>query len=193
MHITYPPISCPNTITSITQILNSLNIAQFVIISHSYRRVVATHILHGAHLSTCVAAMLFIDPIPFLLHLPNIAYNFIYWNPRTANEWELWYFASRDPDISRATSRHFFWTENILRKEELEGNYICVVLSRDDQIVDGGEVRKYLTGGEEERRWELGRLEVLFHSGLDHAMVFDTKERRRPVLDVVRRFVRLAE
>ena len=56
-----------------------------------------------------------------------------------------------------------------------------------------GEVRKYLTGGEEEKRWEKGELEVLFLSGLDHAVVFDTRERRRLVLDVVRRFVRLAE
>ena len=32
-----------------------------------------------------------------------------------------------------------------------------------------------------------------FFSGLDHAMVFDTREWSRPVLDVVRRFVRLAE
>ena len=193
MYITHAPLSHPNTITSITQILNSLNIAQFVIISHSYGTVVATHILHGAHLSTCVATMLFIYPIPFLLLLPNIAYNFIYWNPRTANEWELWYFASRDPDISRAMPRHFPRTENILWKKELEGKHICVVLSRDDQIVDAGEVRKYLTGGEEERRWEMGGLEVLFLSGLDHAMVPDTREQRRPVLDVVRRFVRLAE
>ena len=95
--------------------------------------------------------------------------------------------------MSRAASRHFFWTENILQKEEPEGKYICALLSRDDQIVDAGEVRRYLTGGEEERRWEEGRLEVLFFSGLDHAMVFDTRERSRPVLDVVRRFVRLAE
>ena len=54
-------------------------------------------------------------------------------------------------------------------------------------------MRKYLTGGEEERWWEKGEFEVLFFSGLDHAMVFDTRERRRPVLDVVCRFVRLAE
>ena len=153
----------------------------------------ATHILHDAHLSTHIATTLFIDPIPFLLHLPNIAYNFVYQNPCTANEWELWYFASRNPDISRAMSRHFFRTENILWKKELEGKHVCVVLSGDDQIVDVGEVRKYLTGEEEERGWEKGGLEVLFFSGLNHAMVFDTKERRRPVLDVVRRFVRLAE
>ena len=160
MHVTHAPLFLPNAITSITQILNSLNIAQFVIVSHSYGTVVATHILHDAHLSTRVAATLFIDPIPFLLHLPNISYNFAYQNPRTANEWEPWYFASRDPDMSRAMSRHFFWTENTLWKEELEGKHVCVVLSRDDQIVDAGEVRKYLTGGEEERRWEKGELEV---------------------------------
>ena len=117
MYITHAPLSLPNTITSITQILNSLNIAQFVIVSHSYGTVVATHILHDAHLSTRVAATLFIDPIPFLLHLLNIAYNFVYRDPRTANEWELWFFASRDPDISCAMSKHFFWTENILWKE----------------------------------------------------------------------------
>ena len=62
-------------------------------------------------------------------------------------------------------SRHFFWTENVPWKEELEGKHVCVVLSGDDQIVDAGEVRKYLTGGEEERRWEMGRLEVLFFLG----------------------------
>ena len=66
-------------------------------------------------------------------------------------------------------------------------------MSGDDKIVDAGEVRKYLTGGEEERRWEKGGLEVLFFSGLDHAMVFDTREWRRQVLGVVRHFVRLAE
>ena len=122
----------------------------------------ATHILHDAHLSTRVAATLFIDPIPFLLHLPNIAYNFVYRDPRTAIKWELWYFASRDLDISRAMSRHFFWKENILWKEELEGKHVCVVLSADDEIVDAGEVRKYLTGGEEERGWEMGEFEVFF-------------------------------
>ena len=62
-------------------------------------------------------------------------------------------------------SRHFFWTENVPWKEELEGKHVCVVLSGDDQIVDAGEVRKYLTGGEEERGWEKGGLEVLFFLG----------------------------
>ena len=125
MHITHAPLSRPNTITSATRILNSLNIAQNIIVSHSYGTVLATHIFHDAHFSTRVAATLLIDPIPFLLLLLNIAYNFVYRDLRIANEWELWFFASRDPDISRAMSRHFLWTENTLWKEELEGKHIC--------------------------------------------------------------------
>ena len=71
-------------------------------------------------------------------------------------------------------------------------------MSGADQIVDAEEVAKYLTGEEEiigdgeiSRRWEKESLEVLFYPDLDHAMVFDTKERRKPVLDIVHRFVQL--
>ena len=83
--------------------------------------------------------------------------------------------------------------ENILWKEELEDKHVCVLLSGDDHIVDAGEVGSTLR---EERKRGGGRRvgwKFCFFSGLDHAMVFDTRERRRPVLDVVCRFVRLAE
>jgi hypothetical protein len=129
-----------------------------------------------------VSSTLFIDPIPFLLHLPTVAFNFVYRKPRTANEWQLWYFASRDADVSRALSRYFFWTENVLWKEELEGRRVGVVLSGEDQIVNSEEVRRYLTGeqdmtGEREicRKWEKD----------------GTEDRRKPMLDVMHRFVRL--
>lgn len=76
-------------------------------------------------------------------------------------------------------------------KEELEGKKVAVVLSGEDQIVHAQEVRKYLTGEEEpSARWEKDGLQVLYYPGLDHAMVFDTKERRRPVLEVLDGFVR---
>jgi len=41
-------------------------------------------------------------------------------------------------------------------------------------------------GGGEDK----GKLEVLFYPELDHAMVFDTKDRRRPILDILQRFIR---
>lgn len=194
MHMTRPPLPRAYFCNSIARILATLNLPRVVLSAHSYGTVLTTHILHDPHLSSRVAATLFIDPIPFLLHLPSVAYNFVYRPPRTANEWELWYFASRDADVSRALSRHFFWAENVLWKEELEGREVGVVLSGDDQIVDAGEVRKYLTGEVEMRgRWvkDGGGLEVLFYPGLDHAMVFDTAERRKPVLGIMHRFVRL--
>jgi hypothetical protein len=61
------------------------------------------------------------------------------------------------------------------------------VLSEEDQIVNAKAVRKYLTG-EERLRWEGGELEVVWYPGLDHATVWDTKERRKPMLEIVKRF-----
>ena len=73
-------------------------------------------------------------------------------------------------------------------KEDLDGGRrVAVVLSGEDQIVDAKAVRKYLTG-EEELRWERDGLEVLLYPGLDHATVWDTRERRKPMLEIVGRF-----
>ena len=125
--------------------------------------------------SDLIAATLLIDPIPFLLHYPAIAYNFVYRQPRHANEWQLWYFASREPDTARALSRHFFWFECILFREDVlsaasggrepspaaaaavaageQGKKrpmpVTVSLSGRDQIVDARAVRAYLTGSED--------------------------------------------
>jgi hypothetical protein len=194
-----PPLSRLANCHAISRILTSLHISRFTLIANSYGTVLSTQLLHDAELSTRISSTLFIDPIPFLLHLPSVAFNFVYRHPHTANEWELWYFASRDADVSRALSRHFFWAENVLWKEELEGRRVGVVLSGKDQIVNAEEVRKYLTGdremvreeGEVSRAWERDGLEVLWYPGLDHAMVFDTPERRKPILDIVHQFVQL--
>lgn len=73
-------------------------------------------------------------------------------------------------------------------KEDLDGGKrVAVVLSEEDQIVDAKAIRKYLTG-EESLRWEKEGMEVLWYPGLDHATVWDTKERREPMLEIVRRF-----
>jgi pimeloyl-ACP methyl ester carboxylesterase len=174
---------------SITDILDSLNISRVVVASHSYGTVTTAHMFHSPELAPRIAATLLIDPIPFLLHLPNVAYNFVYRKPQTANEWQLWYMTSRDPDISHALARHFFWSENVLWKEELEGLKVGIVLSGSDQIVHSEEVRRYLTGEDDMKlRWENGDMEVLFFPGLDHATVFDTAERRGPLLDILHKF-----
>ncbi|KIJ19163.1 hypothetical protein PAXINDRAFT_166994 [Paxillus involutus ATCC 200175] len=192
--ITSPPLSRTATVTAIRSILDALSLGRVVVASHSYGTVVTAHIFRSPEVAPRVAATLFVDPIPFLLHLPDVAYNFMYRSPRTANEWLIWYFASRDPDVSRTLARHFFWSENTLWKEDLDGKAVAVTLGGQDQVVNSEAVRRYLTGEDKmEEYWQGGGLEVLYHPELDHAMVFHTKKRRRLLIDVLDRFIRMAQ
>lgn len=167
----------------------------FVLSGHSYGTIIAAHALKDPELKSRIVGTLFVDPIPFLLHLPSVAFNFLYREPKTANEWQLWYFASRDPDIARTLSRHFFWIENILWREELKDRQVGVVLSGRDQIVDSIEVWKYLTDtrdgeGGPQFHWANEGLDIYYYPDLDHATVFDTKKNRRPLVEMVTKFVR---
>ncbi|KAL1743415.1 hypothetical protein HDZ31DRAFT_83410 [Schizophyllum fasciatum] len=209
MHITHPLPPLDTSLAAIRALLRSLRLPRIVLAAHSYGTVVAAHILRSP-LRAHIAHAALIDPIPFLLHLPDVAHNFHYRTPRPgrANEWQLWYFAGRDPDVARTIGRAFFWAQNVLWEEDVrafcrgegEGDErrkrsLTVVLSGEDQIVNAEAVRRYLTkedrarsrymrqGGAEE-----GDLEVLFYRGLDHAMVFDTPGRRKPLVDSVSRY-----
>ncbi|KAJ3871472.1 hypothetical protein F5051DRAFT_362537 [Lentinula edodes] len=223
MHISSPPAnSLPpreSLLHGVYTTLDSLGISRAVLASHSYGTVLAAHVLRAQREQQHqhqhqpppppprihITSHLLIDPIPFLLHLPSVAFNFLYRPPRAANEWQLWFFASRDPDIAYVLGRCFFWSENVLWREDL-GLGLGLVLSGKDQIVPAPLVRRYLTGeteetgetGEEEvqERWEVQqrweshnrRVEVLYYPELDHATVFDTKERRRGMVEVLERF-----
>ncbi|KAI1791738.1 Alpha/Beta hydrolase protein [Ganoderma leucocontextum] len=194
MRMSPPPLSRPTMLSAISALLTAHSIPRVVVAAHSYGTVVAAHMLRDPALRARVSAWLLVDPIPFLLHQPTVAYNFVYRAPRTANEWQLWYFASRDPDVARTLARHFFWAENILWKEDLADKNVAVVLSGIDQIVDAREVRRYLTGeecleGDEPMfSWRKDGLRVLWYRDLDHAQTFDTKARRRPILDILHEF-----
>ena len=228
MHITAPPLERDAMCAAITRILDAHGLHRVVVAGHSYGTIIAAHLLHrqqgtaingttpqdapqeeNSTITTnandpIIAALLLIDPIPFLLHHPAVAYNFVYRYPRHANEWQLWYFASRDADIARALARHFFWFENILFREDVMGAgrpHVAVSLAGRDQIVDARAVWGYLTGGEEDQqqlrvgsglrgRWARDGLEVLYFPELDHATVFDARADRAALLEVLSRFVR---
>lgn len=176
--------------TAIQQILDTQSLRHVVIAAHSYGTVITAQLFRCPDIAPRIAATLFVDPIPFLLHLPYVAYNFVYRSPRSANEWMLWYFASRDPDVSRTISRHFFWAENILWKEDLRDKVMAVALSGQDQVVNTEAVRKYLTGEDEGQAcWRGERLEVLWYPELDHEMIFHTRKRWSRLLQVLDRFV----
>lgn len=192
--ITSPPLSSHQTCKGLSAILDDLKLSQVVVISHSYGTIVTAHLFRNPQFAPRILATIFIDPIPFCLHLPAVAYNFVYRVPKGANQWQLHYFASRDPDISRALSRHLFWTESILWKEDIAGNRVTVVLSGEDQIVGAPHVRQYLTGQSDMKEsWtsDDGNLTVLFYPGIDHATVFDDDAKIRPILDAAHKYVQL--
>lgn len=178
MRITAPPLDRDAMCAAITRILNAHGLHRVVLAGHSYGTAVSAHLLRRqwgsvdprhAGSSDLIAATLLIDPIPFLLHYPAVAHNFVYRQPRHANERQLWYFASREPDTARALSRHFFWFECILFREDVLGATsggrgstsaagkqgkkrpmpVTVSLAGRDQIVDARAVRAYLTGSKD--------------------------------------------
>ncbi|KAF7294587.1 hypothetical protein MIND_00995200 [Mycena indigotica] len=219
MRMTPPMPSCRITLESINAVLEDLSVDQVTLAAHSYGTFISAYIIRASSPSTIpedeldpalilnekVVKIVLVDPIPFLLHLPSVAYNFLYRPPgkNRANEWQLWYFASRDADVARVLSRGFFWEEGCLWREDLDHfsargrRKVTVVLAGKDQIVPAAQVREYLTcaepgewfvhagGGCE--RWvaKSGLLEVVWFPRLDHATVFEKKERRKMLIRAV--------
>ena len=126
---------------------------RFVLTTHSYGSVLATHMLRSEVLSPRIEAIVLIDPVSILLHLPDVAFNFTRRQPRRANEWLLWYFASMDPGVAHCLGRHFFWKDNIAWKEDL----LSVVgapkaIPAGDTKAEGGNRVGELGGRDGERR-----------------------------------------
>ncbi|KAI1464452.1 uncharacterized protein F4812DRAFT_212454 [Daldinia caldariorum] len=167
--ITEAPLGRIEFLKQIATILDAHGWDRFVLASHSYGTVLATHMLRSENLTDRIASVVLIDPVTILLHLPDVAYNFTRRRPRGANEWQLWYFASMDPGVAHCLGRHFFWKDNIVWKEELLGvvrgslagnggvddqkgrsivkprRKVAVCLAEQDLIVDTSTVAKYLS------------------------------------------------
>ncbi|KAK3628061.1 hypothetical protein LTR56_008679 [Elasticomyces elasticus] len=151
--LTHDILTRNDFLKQITMILDANDYTRFTLVSHSYGSVLSTHILTHPPLASRVAATLLIDPVTVLLHMPDVAYNFTVKQPTTANEWQLWYFASKDPGVAHTLGRHFFWTENVLWREDImklihqNGMKMTASLASRDLIVDTKSVGAYLMEG----------------------------------------------
>jgi alpha/beta hydrolase fold len=145
--ITHPAMSKSDMCAEIAKILAHHGWDKVVLVSHSFGTVVATHLLKTPSTAHLVGPMVLIDPVCILLHLPDVAYNFTRRKPQRANEHQLYYFASMDMGVSHTLSRHFFWSENILWKEDLDGRNVTVSFSGRDLIVDTESVGRYMSSG----------------------------------------------
>ena len=194
-------------VVEILSILNAEGFSRFVLVSHSYGSVIATHMIHHHLTSNRISSMVFVDPVTILLHFPDVAYNFTRRKPRRANEWMLWYFASMDMGVAHTLARHFFWAENELWKEDLAGRNVTVALSGRDLIVNTRAVGRYLMGTERpddwvaeegslsadmddwtERSWKGEGIDLLWFEELDHAQIFEKKRSYGRVVEVVRAY-----
>lgn len=190
-------------------ILSRHGFEKVVLVGHSYGTVSATNLLKHQEVSTLVDSVVLVDPVSILLHLPDVAYNFTYRTPKLANEHQLYYFASTDIGVAHTLGRGFFWSENILWKEDLNGRPLLVSLAGRDLIVNVKAVAKYLSDGSDKSEWSFeeydktrkgpargrevwttgaraedestnrGSRKVLWHEDLDHASLFDIPAARR--------------
>lgn len=55
-----------------------ISIPCFVLTLRSYGSVIATHLLRSPWIEQKIGPLLFIDPVCFLLHLPDVAHNFVW-------------------------------------------------------------------------------------------------------------------
>lgn len=192
--ITHPALERKQMCEEILSILLKHGWEKVILVSHSYGSVIATHLLKDDTTSGFIGPTLFIDPVSFLLHLPDVAYNFTCRQPTRANEHQLYYFASTDMFVAHTLSRRFFWSENILWKNEIQQRPVTVVLCGKDIIVDTETVGRYLSGttlGEEHwkhQQWRGQGLDILWFDDLDHAQVFDSKKDYGRLVEVVRAY-----
>ncbi|KAI9684195.1 MAG: hypothetical protein M1829_003465 [Trizodia sp. TS-e1964] len=119
---------------------------KFLLAAHSYGSVITTHLLKTPEIRPHIASLVLIDPVTILLHLPDVAYNFTYRQPRRANEWQLWYFATKDMGVAHSLARSFFWSQNILWREDIAELPTTIFLGGRDLIVNTHTVAGYLTG-----------------------------------------------
>lgn len=186
-------------VAEIRQILRKHGWSKCVVMSQSYGSVVASYLLRDC--PDMVASMLFVDPVAFSFHPPQVGWNFLRRMPTTASELQLYYFASTDPDIARALTRSFVWQENSLWREDIDRR-CTVVLSERDIIIDTLTLGRYLTRAQhgkwyeekevddswKEKEWTGQGLEVIWFPGLNHAEVYDSFETRQTLIDVLQRY-----
>ncbi|KAF2744803.1 hypothetical protein M011DRAFT_407644 [Sporormia fimetaria CBS 119925] len=195
--ITSPILGKQELCSQINMILEAHGWEKIVLASHSYGSVVTTHLLHSTSpVKAKIGPLVFIDPVTFLLHLPDVCYNFTARTPRRANEHQLHYFASTDMMVSHTLARHFFWADNILWKDDLRGRDATVALAGRDLIVDTESVGKYLAGIDmqsedsswKETTWNGTGIKTVFFPTCDHAQVFEKREYRRRLGDIIRSY-----
>ena len=109
-------LSVEQTVDAIDHMLRAHQIQSACFMGHSFGSICVTWIIkHRPH---CVLSVVLLDPVCFLLFLPDVCQNFVYRQPTIMGsslmQWVVHYFAKRELNIAHTLSRHFWWYRNIL-------------------------------------------------------------------------------
>ncbi|ORX97333.1 alpha/beta-hydrolase [Basidiobolus meristosporus CBS 931.73] len=149
-------------------------------IGHSLGSMVVSWMVNN-HLKR-VKSAIFIDPICFLLFNPSVAYNFVYRVPKTAREYFLHYYASKELFISNFISRYFIWFNSVLLTDRANlPKKMSVYLSENDLLIPSRAVEKYLADT---------NVHCRLFAGFDHASFLFNPKEENEIIDNVRRCVR---
>ncbi|KAI8878691.1 alpha/beta-hydrolase [Backusella circina FSU 941] len=143
MHMVDKVPNSDETVKSIQEMLARHGYKNAVFVSHSLGTATTSWVMNKEP-RLCAGAVL-IDPICFLLHYHNVAFNFVHRIPKNFIERIIYYAASRELCISNYISRHFQWFESIyFNKNAPFENNVSVYLSEKDSIVGSSAVHEYL-------------------------------------------------
>lgn len=135
MHFMAPTI--PDTIREMETALVERGYKQAIWVGHS----LGSTIVAGAcrYSRKRVAGAVFLDPICFLLHHPDLVHTFVYEEPQSASSLFIRYFAGSELYTSRFISRQLHWYHSCLPIEDLPPNS-KVFLAQNDVLVPSNKI-----------------------------------------------------
>lgn len=176
LHTEIYPMS--TILSSIEQLLRSLDQQYITTISHSYGTLIHSCIIKQLPHIVYDQVVLFIDPVCFLLFDSRYMENFIYRKPRTPNQLLLHTSCAEDLYLIYAIERHLCWYECNLWAEDIKQSHvrIHVFFSENDDIIPVSFVNQYL---------KKSNIDTTIFPQFKHGQFLMTSKVQNDVLDIL--------
>ncbi|CAF2959249.1 unnamed protein product [Rotaria sp. Silwood2] len=146
MHLYTEDFSMSTILSSIEQLLISLNEQYIISISHSYGTLIQSCIVKQMPHRVYDQPVIFIDPVCFLIFDSHYINNFVHRQPHTPNQLLLHTACTEDLYLIYTIERHLCWYECNLWVEDIKQSQIRihVFFSENDDIIPVSFVEEYL-------------------------------------------------
>lgn len=146
--ITEPGLLPSDQAREIGDIVAQQNIDDFVFVGNSYGTFFVRPFLETPFLAARMVRLVLIDPVAILLHVPDLAFNVTARVPTDANELQIAWAATSEPDTAFTIARRFCWRSHILWRSDLQRCPTTLVLGSADCLVNADAVAAYALKGE---------------------------------------------